>query len=611
MSIRTMAILLRKTCARTTAMRALAALLFLGASACTEPPAEREPRDLRAFAVDPAAPPPPIQGGTLLVTSNERAVISDPARAQIHIVDLITGARVATVQLDPGEEPGRAAEDGEGFVHVALRRSGEVVRLEQNAGAVLDRRSVCPSPSGITYDASDDRLYVACTTGELMSLVPHDDSIVAPVQQVAKLPPDLRDVVASDGWLFVSRFRSAEVLVLNKRFGIVNRFRPPEIEPLGAPFARYTARVAWRMRAVPGLGVLLLHQWAGLVPAPHLPEGSWEGGPPNPCNKPVLSGISMVSPGGLHDYRPQLSLAIGGTLVTDFATTADGARIAFSSSGDALTPDGAQVFAGELRFDYPPCRMAEHAVTWPEPYQVTAVGFDAKGRLLAQSREPAVLIRDAPYGDSWLTELSSWSRDDPGHRFFHIKTSAGVACASCHPAGIDDGHVWAFTGTQPRRTQSLAGTLEGTAPFHWEGDMVGLDAILDDVFLDLMRGPELSADSRTAFADYLVSIPAPTTRPHDELAEVGRLMFHDVLSCGSCHSGDKLTNNETVDVGTGGALQVPSLIGLSVRPPYMADGCAETIADRFDPACGGDAHGRVDDLSEGEWIALMTYLESL
>jgi cytochrome c peroxidase len=36
----------------------------------------------------------------------------------------------------------------------------------------------------------------------------------------------------------------------------------------------------------------------------------------------------------------------------------------------------------------------------------------------------------------------------------------------------------------------------------------------------------------------------------------------------------------TVDVGTGSALQVPSLHGLALRAPYMHDGCAETLLDR-------------------------------
>jgi len=35
-----------------------------------------------------------------------------------------------------------------------------------------------------------------------------------------------------------------------------------------------------------------------------------------------------------------------------------------------------------------------------------------------------------------------------------------------------------------------------------------------------------------------------------------------------------LTNNQSADVGTGGTFQVPSLVDLAHRAPYMHDGCA-------------------------------------
>ena len=58
-------------------------------------------------------------------------------------------------------------------------------------------------------------------------------------------------------------------------------------------------------------------------------------------------------------------------------------------------------------------------------------------------------------------------------------------------------------------------------------------------------------------------------------------------------------------------MQVPSLIGVSTRAPYMHDGCAATLRDRFDPACGGTAHGQAELLNEAELGELIAYLESL
>jgi hypothetical protein len=73
-----------------------------------------------------------------------------------------------------------------------------------------------------------------------------------------------------------------------------------------------------------------------------------------------------------------------------------------------------------------------------------------------------------------------------------------------------------------------------------------------------------------------------------------------------------LTNNSTVDVGTGGAFQVPSLVGIGSRGPFMHDGCAKTLADRFsNTACGGADHGKISGLSSNEIADMITYLQSI
>jgi cytochrome c peroxidase len=73
-----------------------------------------------------------------------------------------------------------------------------------------------------------------------------------------------------------------------------------------------------------------------------------------------------------------------------------------------------------------------------------------------------------------------------------------------------------------------------------------------------------------------------------------------------------MTNNATVDVGTGHAMQVPSLRGVSWRAPFMHNGCAGTLADRFSAACGGgDKHGTTSQLTPAQVTDLTTYLQSL
>jgi cytochrome c peroxidase len=64
-------------------------------------------------------------------------------------------------------------------------------------------------------------------------------------------------------------------------------------------------------------------------------------------------------------------------------------------------------------------------------------------------------------------------------------------------------------------------------------------------------------------------------------------------------------------VGTGGVFQVPSLVGIAYRAPFLHTGCAQTLRDRFAPACGGDQHGQTAQLSDAEIDDLVAYLESL
>jgi cytochrome c peroxidase len=96
----------------------------------------------------------------------------------------------------------------------------------------------------------------------------------------------------------------------------------------------------------------------------------------------------------------------------------------------------------------------------------------------------------------------------------------------------------------------------------------------------------------------------------DDPAKRGRDVFVQ-LRCDACHSGARLTDNLNHDVGTGAEFQTPPLVGLRYSAPYMRDGCAATLLDRFDPACGGPQHGDTSLLDEQELSDLVRYLEAL
>src|SRR5204862_1465525 len=141
-------------------------------------------------------------------------------------------------------------------------------------------------------------------------------------------------------------------------------------------------------------------------------------------------------------------------------------------------------------------------------------------------------------------------------------------------------------------------------------------SLMNDVFTGRMAGPALDAAHKTALATWIDTIPAlPPTAGLDPAAVArGQAIFtNGAVGCAVCHAGTLMTNNMTVDVGTGQAFQVPSLRGVSWRAPFLHNGCAATLADRFASAScgGGDRHGITSTLTSAQLGDLQVYLQSL
>ncbi len=89
----------------------------------------------------------------------------------------------------------------------------------------------------------------------------------------------------------------------------------------------------------------------------------------------------------------------------------------------------------------------------------------------------------------------------------------GRACASCHPDGRDDALTWA-TPLGPRQTPMLAGRLDGTAPYGWNGDAPSIAAHLRRTFARL-KGSGLAGDDLDALLAYVATL-APPAQPFDD-----------------------------------------------------------------------------------------------
>jgi hypothetical protein len=612
-------------------------------------------------------PPPAISGGTLAVSADGRTVVAaDSDRDLVYIIDPELGA-FRVVQLEAGSEPGRVALDDQGQAHVALRSRAALARIDLQRAEVVQTTDVCSHPRGVAVDPVRGSVLVACADGQLVSLHAGDHA----EQARSSFGRDLRDVLVSpSGERYLSRYRSAELMRVDADGKVLSRAAPPAIaeshfvlglltrlEPAPNAVTSDTSATGVILQGVSpppqGLPVtvtmsptlasrallgadgtpLVLHQQSQ---EDAIELGEADGYGADDCSVITHGAITQFDADGAATVSRSVT---GAGLLVDVAQSPDGRLLAFAQPGAYLLNRGSLLIveADELTV---PIEAADFAAAnggvTPEPScqsrfatsrgeQTTAVAYDASGRLYTFSREPAQLsVFDAlPDGakphtlkPSKVIALSDRSVRDTGHDLFHADVGMGLACTSCHGEAVDDGHVWNFAGFGPRRTQGLRGGVLATMPLHWEGDLPNFGALVQEVMHRRMGGITIKDTHGEALAQWLdqlpvLRVPASDGLDHALSIALGKTLFEGEASCARCHSGPALTDNQTTDVGTGGAFQVPSLRGLALRAPYMHDGCAATLADRFDATCGGTDHGSIAQLTSSQVNNLVDYLETL
>ncbi|MFZ5895724.1 MAG: cytochrome-c peroxidase [Myxococcota bacterium] len=600
--------------------------------------------------------PPPVTGGTLLaLTDARRALISDPDRDRIWLVDYLHNQFEGPIALEAGALPSRAVEDKAGHAYVVLRGSGDVLTINLNDASAGERRHVCNTPRGIALAPSGDRLLVACAEGRLVEL-----GLTGPVLSESRIEMDARDVVVQRDRVFVSRFRSSELLQLDSARAVATRMRLPSVtgtlggsgkrlDPLTENAGLFEAAVAWRTVVGPNNNsIVMVHQRAtanDIALPPHIDAtqpstdgpnagvstapggGSPYGGDFSGCGGIVQSALTVVQD-GVAVTSPQLG---GVVLPVDIAVSNDG-FIAIANAGSADQSGGNGAFSASAgnslvvftatsidRTLNGDCVSLPRS-TFEQPMVAVAFEPGPSGRVLALGRQPlALYVVDgfrnggAP-GLTTRVDIATESRLDTGHEIFHRDAGGGIACASCHPEGTDDGRTWNFAPIGARRTQAIDVGLADTAPFHWDGDLPTLDSLMSEVFVRRMGGARESSERVAAVQDWIFGLTprAALRAPDDAAALRGAELFNSSeVGCASCHAGPKFTNNLSVDVGTGGKFQVPSLLGVGQRVPVMHNGCATTLRARFDASCGGSAHGNTRHLDESQLGDLVSYLESL
>lgn len=565
--------------------------------------------------------PAPITGGTVVAVDDSLAVVLDPDRERVWTVGLPNGPASAIV-FPAGSRPGRAVVDAAGLVHVVLRGSAQVAHLNPRLSQLLGIDALaCPEPRGIDVHAATQDLVVACRGGEVVRFQPGGP------QTVTRLGDDLRDVLLDGDAVTVSSFRAASLARFDTTAGgSAARTELPTVTG-GTPEA------AWRTVRV-GPGKLSVYQEAttanivtggGMCPAGSAavssaygtPAGNFAGAlPPDACTALAMKSALSWDVGD----GSTVSALIGDVLPVDVAAQpmdvscthpslcSKTINVAVAGAGGSaslyrLTP-GNPVFG---------CMTPQVRV----PGAFTGAAFLPSGRVVLHDRSASALVVMDPATGATLNTVryASDSVDSDGSRLFHSVPEGGVSitCASCHPEGGEDGHTWLLDG-ELRRTQSLQGGVLQRAPFHWKANLPTLGALMDDTFVQRMGAHAPSTDAVTSLSAWLDTLPAPkasSTAPAEQLAR-GRAAF-EKAACEGCHSGAQLSNHLPVSVGTqGGTFKTPALVGVSARGPWMHDGCAKTLKQRFtDTTCGGTLHGNPAALSPWELTDLLAYLESL
>lgn len=585
--------------------------------ACAQPP-----------TVEPSQTPPPswgvpVTGGTMHVTNDGKfAVIADPDRDRVVTVDLTTQKVIADIALQANDEPGRVIEDASGRVHIALRRGGAVITMNPSTGEITARRQICGEPRGLAYDPGSDSIHVACTSGDLITL----PAAGGDATRRLRLDRDLRDVIVNHGQLYATRFRTAELLKIDAAGAVTSRVVSPTTqrsnfgnEGFGAPTDAGTAAtvpaipaIAWRTVGLPDGSTLMLHQRQLKKQLGTMQTGGYGGG----CGGeggPVEAALTVVGPTGV---PTTIAPKFFGALPVDLAVTRNADRFAVVLAGNhAVHQVLARVVAHEddQECPFPDPGDDAAAVIDDQLGTPTSVDYTPDGTLLVFYPEsPAVVIHPVT-GAAKTIKLPGEFGYDSGREMFHQQTPVGIACASCHPEGRDDGLTWQFE-FGVRRTQSVAGGILARAPYHWVGDMTDLPKLMNDVFAVRMAAGKTTNSQRLSLGPWLDRIPAPASVPalDQAAADRGRVIFESsTTGCVGCHNGALLTNNTRVDVGTAGTFKVPSLLGVGARAPFLHDGCAATLTDRFTTCGGADRHGHTSQLDPTQVADLVTYLDTL
>lgn len=649
----------RRPATRTAALAASAAGLLLG---CTPAATPGEAQQSGSLGYD-------AKTGLLFAAAqdNDELVIVDPTQAK--------GSQ-AIARIRTGDRPERVVVRGDD-VFVSNRLSRTVTHVRASTREVVRQIAVGAEPVGLRLSPDGSTLVVANATSQSVQAI---DTADGSTKWETRVGEEIRAVaILPDGRVYASGFKSGTMHVLDGADGSARRTfgttQPVDLRE-SVDFDR-TPAMAHELVVAPGGRVYVPNQQVTNVELAPVSTGYYALGPA-PAIAPGVTTIEHETDQVLQEPQPDLFSSSDPTLYPfPPPVVRPGGNGAFAGPSAAVVdPTGQWLFvvnqfSRDVRvfstsrstrsFGADGSSGFGEAAQGIGPWRLE-VGHGANGIVITPDNRTVYVHNSFDHSISTIISTGGQLTNGPliediapqtltpdqqkGRNLFHDanndemsnQSAGGVACATCHPGGREDGHTWKFAEGL-RNTPSLAGKhLAKTRPFHWDGQLADMPEFKHVVTNRMGGSGALSQRDFLRMMEWLDSEPLPDNpnRPLEagltEQQQLGKELFENKAACASCHTGDVFTDNGFHDVGTGLQMipieldgvgialtpadrraavpNTPSLVGIFASAPYLHDGRAMTLRERVldNP---GDRHGLTSTLATAEVDALVAYLETL
>jgi DNA-binding beta-propeller fold protein YncE len=596
--------------------------------AVTPPP----PTPVVGDLVKQITPPPPAPVRTRVVAREGASVVlahlddtlvayaADADAKALRIADIDHVRDLGTIPLDG--EPEQVIALADSRLVVTLRDRSEIAVLAGPELAVHQRLRVAAEPVGLGLSPDDRTLVVTSGSGHALTVIDVGEQLA--VRAVWPVEAEPRAVVVSDDGraAFVSHAMGPSAERVELATGKRRAIALAGAEDISG---RHGIHHMAPRQACQGFALARSISPPGRLYAPDVlvdtgntdvrSDGYGNASsdrPPEVFDVPVIDADRATPLPASLELRPALAGTTPCVLPrAAVATSAGSLLVACAGADTVLELDGASAVPIDVELR-----------SWTVPAGPTGIAIDPAGTRAIVWSQLAHSVSSIALGDAPRIDTIVFATDDSpiarGRALFVATgdvriSNDGRACASCHPDGGQDALVWS-TPSGARQTPMLAGRLNGTAPYGWNGDATDLRAHLARTFTRL-HGTALHGDDLDALVAYLATLAPPASDDAlSPLAAEGEAIFRSPeAACATCHGDDGRTPDGVahnihsgVEADTNDAFDTPSLRGLASSAPYYHDGRYPTLRQLVVGTRG--RMGQKRRFTDHELDALVAYL---